>query len=72
MADTSEIVWDAPLKPGAVALKGKVLATMPQHVDLHGLLHVGMIGVTVVYENGGSVLFPWRVIDWVEFDRTSS
>lgn len=38
----------------------------------HGEINPGMLGVTVLLPDGRSRLYPWRVVDWVEFEGAAA
>lgn len=62
---------EKPTAPGEVVLSAYKVHSIGARNKAKGEIHIGMMGATVIRPDGSSVLYPWRVIDWVEFDKPS-
>lgn len=58
---------EVPTRPGWVSVNRRKVNRSPSMEEARGDIHLGMMGVTVIHKDGSSTMYPWRVIDWVEF-----
>lgn len=54
--------------PGTVYINPRKYEwSLPTDYKDSGDIRIGMMGVSVIHEDGHIVLYPWRVVDRVEF-----
>lgn len=58
---------EIPTRPGWVSVNRRKVHRSPSMEEACGDIHLGMMGVTVIHKDGSCTMYPWRVIDWVEF-----